>query len=141
MISGSRSWCCAARAGGSPAGTYCGGWARTTVGKRAGGRGRRRTPRGGFWARGGRAGGVGDPLYAVEEFLGLGNAGGGVGGEPSGAADRLSGAYEARELVAEMQAPLLHGRPLARDLTLIFGARWSDYSSFDANLSWQAGLR
>jgi len=82
-----------------------------------------------------------DPLYAVEEFLGFGNTGGGVGGEPSGAADRLSGAYEARELVAEMQAPLLHDRPLARDLTLIFGARWSDYSSFDANLSWQAGLR
>ena len=39
-----------------------------------------------------------------------------------------------------MQAPLLHDRPLARDLTLKVGARWSDYSSFDQNISWQAGL-
>ena len=82
-----------------------------------------------------------DPLYAGEDFLGFGNTGGFVGGEPSGAADRVSGAYEARELFAEMQASLLHDQPLARDLTLKVGARWSDYSSFDANLSWQAGLR
>jgi iron complex outermembrane recepter protein len=81
-----------------------------------------------------------DPLHAGDEFLGFGNTGS-AGGEPSGADDRVSGAYEARELFAELQAPLLHDRPLARDLTLKVGARWSDYSSFDANLSWQAGLR
>ena len=82
-----------------------------------------------------------DPLFAAEEFWGFGNTGGSVAGEPSGAADRVSGAYEARELFAEMQATLLHDRPLARDLTLKVGARWSDYSSFDQNISWQAGLR
>ena len=82
-----------------------------------------------------------DPLHAEDYFAGFGNTGPKVGGEPTGADDRVSGAYEARELFAEMQAPLLHDQPLARDLTLKVGARWSDYSSFDANLSWQAGLR
>ena len=82
-----------------------------------------------------------DPLHAEDYFAGFGNTGPKVGGEPTGADDRVSGAYEARELFAEMQAPLLHDRPWTRDLTLKVGARWSDYSSFDANLSWQAGLR
>jgi outer membrane cobalamin receptor len=78
----------------------------------------------------------------VDEFFGIWqHSAAALAVEPSGADDRVSGAYEARELFARMQAPLLHDRPLARDLTLIVGARWSDYSSFDANLSWQAGLR
>ena len=74
-----------------------------------------------------------DPLNAADDFVGFGNTVSSMGRV-------ASGAYEARELFAEMQAPLLHDRPLARDLTLTVGARWSDYSSFDQNTSWQAGL-
>ncbi len=51
------------------------------------------------------------------------------------------GAYDVRELFAEVQLPLLHDRPWARDMALNIGLRWSDFSSFDENTSWQAGLR
>jgi outer membrane receptor protein involved in Fe transport len=56
-------------------------------------------------------------------------------------APELGGAYDVRELFAEVQLPLLHDRPLARDIALNIGLRWSDFSSFDENKSWQAGLR
>ena len=49
--------------------------------------------------------------------------------------------YDARELFAEVQVPLLHDRPWARDMALNIGLRWSDFSSFDQHTSWQAGLR
>jgi len=75
-----------------------------------------------------------DPLNVAHDFWGFDNSVGRMGRV-------VSGAYEARELFGELQAPLLHDRPLARDLTLTVGARWSDYSSFDQNTSWQAGLR
>jgi outer membrane receptor protein involved in Fe transport len=52
-----------------------------------------------------------------------------------------SGAYDAKGLFAEVQVPLLHDRPWVRDIVLNLGARWSDFSTFDQNLSWQAGLR
>jgi outer membrane receptor protein involved in Fe transport len=74
---------------------------------------------------------AGDFLDVPADFEGLGNTVGRA----------ASGAYEAKELFAELQAPLLHDRPFARDLTLTVGARWSDYSSFDQNTSWQTGLR
>jgi len=51
------------------------------------------------------------------------------------------GAYDVRELFAEVQLPLLHDRPWAREMALNIGVRWSDFSSFDENTSWQAGLR
>jgi iron complex outermembrane receptor protein len=53
----------------------------------------------------------------------------------------VSGAYDARELFAVVQVPLLHDRPGARDLALNVGLRWSDYSTFDSQTSWQVGLR
>jgi outer membrane cobalamin receptor len=71
-----------------------------------------------------------DPLRDREDFWGFGITGG-----------RLGGAYDARELFAEMQAPLLHDLPLARDVTLNVGARWSDLSLSGATTTWQAGLR
>ena len=37
-----------------------------------------------------------------------------------------------RELFVEVQLPLLHDRPWARDMALNIGLRWSDFSSFDA---------
>ncbi len=52
-----------------------------------------------------------------------------------------AGAYDAKGLFAEVQVPLLHEKPWARDVALNLGARWSDFSTFDQNLSWQAGLR
>jgi outer membrane receptor protein involved in Fe transport len=53
----------------------------------------------------------------------------------------VSGVYDARELFASVQLPLLHDRPWARDMALNIGLRWSDFDSFDSHTSWQAGLR
>ena len=39
---------------------------------------------------------------------------------------------DVRELFAEVQLPLLHGRRWARDMALNIGLRWSDSSSFDS---------
>jgi iron complex outermembrane receptor protein len=58
-----------------------------------------------------------------------------------GFAPERSGAYDARELFAAVQLPLLHDRPWARDMALNFGLRWSDFDSFDSHTTWQAGLR
>ena len=51
------------------------------------------------------------------------------------------GAFDVRELFSEVEVPLLHDRPWARDTSLNFGVRWSDYSSSGSNFSWGAGLR
>ena len=51
------------------------------------------------------------------------------------------GVFDVRELFAEVHIPLLHDRVGARDLALNFGARWSDFSSFDRHTVWQTGLR
>jgi outer membrane receptor protein involved in Fe transport len=53
----------------------------------------------------------------------------------------VSGFYEARELFAAVQVPLLHHRRWATDMALNVGLRWSDFSSFDQHTTWQAGLR
>ena len=53
----------------------------------------------------------------------------------------LSGVYDAGEVFAAVQVPLLHDRPWARDMALNIGLRWSDFSSFDSHTTWQAGLR
>jgi len=53
----------------------------------------------------------------------------------------VSGVYDARELFAAVQVPLLHDRPWARDMALNIGLRWSDFYSFDSHTTWQAGLR
>jgi len=58
-----------------------------------------------------------------------------------GETDVKAGAYDAKGLFAEVQVPLLHDRPGARDVALNLGVRWSDFSTFDQNLSWQAGVR
>lgn len=68
-----------------------------------------------------------DPLHALE-FEGFGTTA------------VLGGDYAARELFAEVQVPLLHDRPWSRDMALNLGVRRSDFSSFDQNTSWQAGL-
>lgn len=69
---------------------------------------------------------VGDPLRAE-----------GVAGV---AQDLPGGAFSARELFAELRIPLLADGAATRRLLLNLGARWSDFSSFDENTSWQAGL-
>jgi outer membrane receptor protein involved in Fe transport len=53
----------------------------------------------------------------------------------------VSGAYDARELFAEVQVPLLHDRPWARDMALNVGLRSSNFYSFDSHTTWQAGFR
>ena len=53
----------------------------------------------------------------------------------------VSGAYDAYELYTAVQVPLLHDRRWARDLALNVGLRLSDFSSFDQDTTWQAGLR
>jgi len=53
----------------------------------------------------------------------------------------VSGVYDARELSAAVQVPLLHDRLWARDMALNIGLRWSDFYSFDSHTTWQAGLR
>jgi len=53
----------------------------------------------------------------------------------------LGGAYDAGEVFAAVQVPLLHDRPWARDMALNLGLRWSDFSPFDSHTTWQAGLR
>jgi iron complex outermembrane recepter protein len=60
------------------------------------------------------------------------------GGVPPGLP---AGTFDVRELFAEVHIPLLRNRASARDLALNVGARWSDFSSFDRNTVWQAGLR
>jgi len=50
------------------------------------------------------------------------------------------GAYESRELFAEVQVPLLHDRRWAKELALNLAVRRSDSSAFDDHRSWQAGL-
>ena len=59
----------------------------------------------------------------------------------SGRIDASGGPYDAQELFAAVQMPLLHDRPWARDMALNIGLRWSDFSSFDSHTTWQAGLR
>jgi outer membrane receptor protein involved in Fe transport len=51
------------------------------------------------------------------------------------------GNFNARELFAEVQVPLLHDRAGARDASLDAGVRRSDFSTFGFNTSWDAGLR
>jgi outer membrane receptor protein involved in Fe transport len=53
----------------------------------------------------------------------------------------VSGAYDARELFAEVQVPLVHDRPWVRDMALNVGLRWSNFYSFDSHTTSQAGFR
>jgi outer membrane receptor protein involved in Fe transport len=69
-----------------------------------------------------------DPLRVDDAFL-------------FGTVPELSGAYDARELFAGVQVPLLHDRPWAREMALNIGWRWSEFYSFDSHTIWQAGLR
>ncbi len=70
---------------------------------------------------------VGDPLRTLEfqHFV-----------EPA----LPGGAFDTKELFAEVQVPLLHDRVGARDVGLNLGVRWSDFSSFGHNTAWEAGL-
>ena len=52
-----------------------------------------------------------------------------------------AGHYDAKELFAEAELPLLRDRPGAHRITLDLGVRWSDFSTFGPNTAWQAGLR
>jgi outer membrane receptor protein involved in Fe transport len=69
-----------------------------------------------------------DPLHALEF-------------DTFGITAQLGGAYDARELFADVQLPLLHDRLFATDMALSIGIRWSDFYSFDNHTAWQAGLR
>ena len=69
-----------------------------------------------------------DPLHALEF-------------DTFGISGQLGGSDDVRSLFAEVQLPLLHDRPWARDMALNIGIRWSDFSTFDQNSSWQASLR
>jgi outer membrane receptor protein involved in Fe transport len=62
-----------------------------------------------------------------------------VTGEPF--ASHIGGIYEAREMFAEAQIPLLADRPWAKEVTLNVGLRWSDFSTSDQATTSQAGLR
>jgi iron complex outermembrane recepter protein len=72
-----------------------------------------------------------DPLHALE-FAGFGAV---------ATRSQAGGHYDAKELFAEMQVPFLHDQRWAREIALNLAVRWSDYSSFNQNTSWQAGLR
>jgi outer membrane receptor protein involved in Fe transport len=48
--------------------------------------------------------------------------------------------YDAWEPFGEVNVPLVHDRPWARDLSLSFSVRWSDFSSFGETTPWQGGL-
>lgn len=72
-----------------------------------------------------------DPLHFLEYY----------GFEIPATTSQPDGHYDAKELFAEMQVPLLHDQRWAREIALNLAVRWSDYSSFDQNTSWQAGLR
>ena len=98
-------------------------------------------PGGGCWE--GRAVGAGRGLPARSRQPGAGSVAraGIITVRFVNAADVPSGAYDVREVFAEVQLPLLHDRRWARDMALNIGLRWSDFSSFDQNTSWQAGLR
>ena len=52
-----------------------------------------------------------------------------------------AGHYDATEVFAEAELPLLRDRPGAHRITLDLGVRWSDFSTFGPNTAWQAGLR
>jgi iron complex outermembrane receptor protein len=71
---------------------------------------------------------IGDPLRAAGTTSGL-------------AQDLPAGSFNARELFGEVQLPILHDRAWAHELAVNLGARWSKFSSFDENTSWQATLR
>ncbi len=54
--------------------------------------------------------------------------------------DPIAGDYSARELFAEVSAPLLEKLPLVHSLTLNAAARYSDYSQFGAKSTYKLGL-
>jgi iron complex outermembrane recepter protein len=51
------------------------------------------------------------------------------------------GTFDARELFAEVQLPVIAGRTGAPSAWFNLGARWSDFTTFGHNPSWDAGLR
>jgi iron complex outermembrane recepter protein len=71
---------------------------------------------------------VGDPLGSQGVASGL-------------TQDLPVGSFDAREVFAELQLPLVRDRAWARELALNLGVRWSDFSSFDENTAWRTGLR
>ena len=52
-----------------------------------------------------------------------------------------AGHYDAKELFAEAELPLLRDRSGGHRIALDLGVRWSDFSTFGRNTAWQAGLR
>ena len=56
-----------------------------------------------------------------------------------GAIPQFSGSYNVKEEFAEIIAPLMEDRPLAKNLTLELGGRESDYSTAGHNFTWKAG--
>ncbi|MFU7527661.1 TonB-dependent receptor plug domain-containing protein [Qipengyuania sp. ASV99] len=60
-----------------------------------------------------------------------------VGG--GGADPNFSGSYDVKDIFGELIIPIFEGMPLAEELTLELGARYSDYSSAGTELTWKAG--
>jgi outer membrane receptor protein involved in Fe transport len=57
-----------------------------------------------------------------------------------GATPVRGGHYDAKELFAEVALPLAQDRGWIRDLDVSLGVRWSEFSTFGQNTSWQTGL-
>ncbi len=64
----------------------------------------------------------------------------GVAGSPL-QADVPGGSFDAREVYAEMRAPLLHDIPFVQRLDVSAGVRTSHFSDFGSHTAWQGGLR
>jgi iron complex outermembrane receptor protein len=56
-------------------------------------------------------------------------------------AQPTSGSYDVTEFYGEVDVPILAKIPLVEELSLSGATRWSDYSTFGENTTYQAGLR
>ncbi len=63
-----------------------------------------------------------------------------TGGSTNLAAKPTKGGYNVKEFYVEVQAPLLSDMPLAKDLTLNFASRYSDYNTFGDTTNSKLGL-
>jgi iron complex outermembrane receptor protein len=71
---------------------------------------------------------IGDPLRALD-YQGL--------SDPA----LPGGAFDTKEVFVEMQVPILRDRSDGRTASVNAGVRWSDFSSFGHDISWDTGLR
>ncbi len=58
----------------------------------------------------------------------------------SNAEEPISGKTKAKEAYAELSVPLLNNAPFAKELTVDFAVRYSDYDRFDADTNYKVGV-